>query len=322
MSMPLNNSILPTEATVSAEASVSVKTTAFPTAQSSPAALTAPITIFTLPKPFGGNVDQIQQNAIASWQRLAPEVDVLMIGNDANIEAAAAEMGVAWAGNVAVNEHGTPQIDSAFAIAKARTTSGILVYCNCDVILMKDFSRAVARVAAAYSDKPFLAIGRRTDLDVEQAIDFECIHAVEGLLQRLAEKGQRASIACKEFFAFPRSMFDSLPPFAVGRGNWDNWMVAEAKRQSIPVIDVTAAAHVIHQNHDYAHLGQSRRRCYVSGEEARTNQQLAGGRNLVRGSTATHELQPQGKISRRWWPNGAFYSDLPRFAKLLVSLIR
>ena len=316
MSMPLNNS------TLSPATSSDVDAAAWPTNQSAGAKLTAPITIFTLPKPFGGDVDLIQQNAIASWERLAPEVDVLMIGNEPNIEAAAAEMGVGWAGNVAVNEHGTPLVDSAFAIAKARTTSDILVYCNCDVILMKDFPRAIARIAAAYGDKPFLAIGRRTDLTVDHEVDFECIHEVEGLLQQLADHGQPASIACKEFFAFPRSVFDSLPPFAVGRGNWDNWMVTEAKRQSIPVIDVTAAAHVIHQNHDYAHLGQSRRRCYVSGEEARENQRLAGGRNLVRGSTATHELQPQGKISRRWWPNGAFYSDLPRFAKLLGSLIR
>ena len=87
-------------------------------------------------------------------------------------------------------------------------------------------------------------------------------------------------------------------------------------------MDLSSQVLAIHQMHDYGHAGASRMACYVNGAEARENQRLAGGRNLIAGSTASHVLGINGvekigtlrKMSRFVW-------DLPRFARLLIQLL-
>jgi hypothetical protein len=41
------------------------------------------ITLFSTPKPFVGHVGVIQRNAILSWQRLHPDVEIILVGEDA-----------------------------------------------------------------------------------------------------------------------------------------------------------------------------------------------------------------------------------------------
>jgi hypothetical protein len=283
---------------------------------------TAPITIFTLPKPFNQQTDTIQRNAIRSWKRLAPDVQIILMGDEAGIEATAAELNVGHAGNIDINEHGTPLVSSAFEIAHRVTTSPVLVYCNADVILTKDFVNAVGLVQQDQSINRFLAIGRRTDLKVERAVDFDSSHDLEKLLDDCESRGVPASIVCKEYFAFTRDMYRDVPAFAVGRGNWDNWMVASAKTQNIPVVNLSSCVKAIHQEHDYSHANKSRLQCYVNGEEARENQRLAGGRHLISGSTSTHRLEDQSVVhNRSLIPGSEFFRDLPSFSKLMLNLL-
>ena len=282
--------------------------------------LVAPITIFALPKPFSAATDTIQRNAIESWRRLAPQIDVLLIGDEAGIEATANELGVHHAGNVQRNESGTPLISSAFEIARQHSDSPILVYCNADVILLQDFVDAISGLQNSELDS-FLAIGRRTDLQLDRKIDFDSEADIEKLMQQSVVDGEPASIVCKEYFAFPRDAYSEVPDFAVGRGNWDNWMVANAKSRQIPVVNLSQVVNVIHQSHDYAHIATTRMQCYVNGVEARENQRLAGGRHLISGSTSTHRMTPDHKVERAMLPSGEFFRDLPRFGKLMLNLL-
>ncbi len=284
----------------------------------------APVTLFALPKPFTGQAQRIQANAISSWLRLRPAVDVLLLGGEEGIEEFAEQSGAFYGGNVRRNEHGTPLVSSAFEIAHQVSTSPILVYCNADVILDRGFVRALEQLSEHFLDNgnDFLAIGQRTDLKVEQLVDFANAHDVEALKDHCKQSGQLSSAVCKEYFAFRRTQYRSIPPFAVGRGNWDNWMVAHAHRSNFQVIDLTPAVLAIHQSHDYTHALSSRMACYVNGDEARENQRLAGGRNLLSGSTCSHELRdgmvkPIGLLKRTCRTIG----DIPRFSKLLVQLL-
>ena len=61
------------------------------------------ITLFAIPKPFDGSVDLIQRNAIASWSRLGPHVDVLLLGDGTGIEEIAQQYGVRHSAELAVN---------------------------------------------------------------------------------------------------------------------------------------------------------------------------------------------------------------------------
>lgn len=278
--------------------------------------------IFGLPKPFTHpHTRLIQRNAIASWCQLGPQVETIILGNEPGIEETAKEFGVKHSGDIRCNEHGTPLLSDAFRLAQEMTDAEIMIYCNCDVILLENLVKTVKILCDTQELKSFVAFGRRTNLDVEESIDFTDRNEIQDLLVKTQSLGKKAPVVCKEYFAFTRDVFRQIPEFAVGRGNWDNWMIANSKTRGIPVVDVTRMVTAIHQNHDYVHLNKSRLNCYVSGDEAKKNQQLAGGKNIVSGSTGTWSLGPYGlKKTRASWLNQSFWMDFHRFTRMVVRL--
>ena len=285
--------------------------------------LSAPtITLFSIPKAFRGPADRAQRNAVNSWKQLGDNVTIVLVGDDEGVADAAGELGVQHQGNVATNRHGTPLVSSAFQLVHDSSDTPVLVYCNCDVILFEDFRVAIERLLQVAELEQFVAIGRRTDCAIDDLIDFQEPGAMATVERQLRQQGTPAPIVCKEYFAFTRGVYDQVPEFAVGRGNWDNWMVANAKQRGIPVVNISSQARVLHQQHDYSHSGQNRMECYVTGEEARENQRLAGGRNLVSGATSNWELGRHGVRKKRLaWLNGEFWLDSGRFLGLLANLI-
>ena len=277
------------------------------------------ITIFSLPKPFTDpHIDLIQRNAIRSWTALGPDVDVILMGDEDGIERAAGELNVRHHGSIRKNEQGTPLLSDAFRAAAELSAAEVLVYCNCDVILLNDLLASLRFVQSSEAVESFVAFGRRIDLDVENAIDFSNQNEIVSLLDEVRKSGSLAPVVCKEYFAFTREQFRDLPDFAVGRGNWDNWMVAHAKTIGLPVIDLSKMVKAVHQSHNYSHVNKSRMQVYVSGQEAKQNQSLAGGRNVIGGSTGTWSLTANGLQKNRMnWANKRFWMDLPRFLKLI-----
>lgn len=284
--------------------------------------LTPSVAIFGLPKPYTEpHTRLIQRNSIASWMRLSPNVEVILLGNEDGIEDTAKEFGAKHSGEIRANEFGTPLLSDAFKIASELSEADVLVYCNCDVILANDLIQTIHLIQADPQIDSFVAFGRRTDLKVEREINFKCEDDVKKLLTEAHIHGRPAPVVCKEYFAYTRDLFQQIPEFAVGRGNWDNWMIANTKTLGIPVINVSKMVSIIHQDHDYLHLNRTRLSCYVSGDEAKRNQELAGGKNIVSGSTGTWSLGPDGlKKMRASWLNRSFWWDLPRFARMVARL--
>jgi len=280
------------------------------------------ITIFAMPKPFGQGTDLIQRNAIKSWSSLQPEVEVLLIGDESGIAETAADLGVRHAGGLEFNQQGTPLVNSAFEIARRETESPFLCYCNCDVILLKDFVRAIELLAADAAFDEFVAFGQRTDLHIDHEINFDHLQQIEQLLENCKTRGRLSSNVCKEYFVFNRELYVDLPPFAIGRGNWDNWMIHSAKQNQLPVVSVSDLVTAIHQAHDYSHAGIGRFRCYVTGAEAKENKRLAEGRHLISGSMATWRLAETGlKRERPVIINPVFWADIPRFVRLMINMM-
>ena len=282
----------------------------------------APITIFALPKAFVGDADRIQTNAFRSWMQLSPAVDVLLIGDDEGIAEFAAQNNIAHVGQIDRNSKSTPLVSTAFSLAHQVSTSSILVYCNSDVILDNGFVQAMEALSNQNQFEKWLAIGQRTDVEIDRQLDFDTKSDLDWLKHHSNAHGEKSSHVCKEYFAFSRELFEDVPPFAVGSGNWDNWMVASVKQIGVPVIDVSDHVTAIHQSHDYTHMQASRMNCYVNGEEARENQRLAGGRNLISGSVCTHRLDA-GSVEKIGRIRGAldFLADVPRFMKLMSQLL-
>jgi hypothetical protein len=128
------------------------------------------ITLFAVPKLMEGEFLRLQENAVDSWIHLGPEVEVILFGNEAGVADFARRRGVAHFEQVARNEYGTPRIDDLFRRAETIASEPLLGYINADIILGRDFLPAVRILAR--ERRPFLAVGRRWDLDLEEAVVF------------------------------------------------------------------------------------------------------------------------------------------------------
>jgi hypothetical protein len=230
------------------------------------------LTLFSCPKAFRGRINIIQRNAVQSWRRLGPGVEVILMGDEEGTAQVANEFGVHHIPGVARNASGTPLISSLFEKAQQHATSERLCYVNADILLMSDFTRAIDRVIVEMPRS--LMVGRRWNLDVKEPLDFSTDWE-KSLLTQIARRGKLNYPFAIDYFVFPKGILSEIPPFAVGRPGWDIWILYRAHRLNIPMVDLTTMVSVIHQNHDYSHhpagwMGA------MKGEEAKKNIELSG----------------------------------------------
>jgi hypothetical protein len=268
------------------------------------------LTFFTIPKAFRGHIDVIQRNAIMSWKLFEPECEIILMGDDPGTADVARELGLRHVPAVHRNNQGTPLVNSIFAEAQRTATHSILCYVNADIILMSDFVQAVRRVA--HQKTNLLLVGRRWDCDIRQPLDFSN-EWERNLRCLLSERGKLHAHTGIDYFVFPRGLWTGIPPFAIGRGAWDTWLIYEAKSHGTPVVDLTPMVTIVHQNHDYAHVGIGKAAPFIS-PEAVENFTLAGGyTHLCTVADANFKLTRKG-IHRNLTP---YY-----FYRLLVTLSR
>lgn len=235
------------------------------------------LTLFTAPKPFKNpHIATIQMNAIRSWIALGDEVQVILIGDEEGIEAAANQTGANYHGLVKRNENGTPLISSIFSIGRNFNRSPLLAYVNADILLFPNFIETARKILQIKSK--FLIVGQRWDMDIRDPLDFAAGWQ-EKLNNRCDSVGRLHSRGGSDYFIYPRECFTTLPDFTVGRAGWDNWMFYEARRNKWMTIDATPSIKVIHQDHDYSHLpgGQAHYKLPETGENIR----LAGGQRSI-----------------------------------------
>ena len=252
----------------------------------------ANLTIFTAPKAFTNpHINTIQRNAIQSWQHLGDDVEVLLVGEEDGLADVADEYKVLHLPDVSRNEWGTPLVSSIFEWARQSSDSPLLAYVNADILLMPDFVIAANTVATQL--KKFLVVGQRWDLEVSELLSFS--NGWDARLQsETMSRGSLHAPSGSDYFIFPREIFTDMPPFAIGRAGWDNWMIFQAREYEWPVIDATLDLMIIHQNHDYSHLPGGVP--HYDLEETRINAQLGGGmHHMYMTLDASHELI-HGKI--------------------------
>lgn len=216
------------------------------------------LSFVTALKPPLGAIAPIQENALRSWRALSDDVIAL--------EPPA----------VRTNEFGTPLLDSMLEIARERARHDLVCLANADIVLAPDLLAAVDRVRARF--RRFLLIVRRRNV--------------------ASTNGRRATVeppyGGTDVFVFPRGAWGGVPPFAIGRTRWDSWLIYEARRRRLPVVDATRAVCALHPEHGYEHHPQGREGVW-HGPEARRNAELLGGdHRLFTALNATHLLTSEG----------------------------
>src|SRR5229473_7546235 len=163
------------------------------------------LTFFTTAKPFLGHNGVIQRNALKSWALLRPDVEVILFGDDAGAAEAALALGIRHEPLVERNECGTKRLDYLFARAQAIASHDVLCYINCDILLMQDFCRALARVKQVHPR--FLMVGRRWDMEIGEPCCFEKKTWETRLRNKVLQNGKQRTPDWIDYFAFTRGLY-------------------------------------------------------------------------------------------------------------------
>jgi hypothetical protein len=176
---------------------------------------------------------------------------------------------------------------------------------NADIILMPDFVSTALQMKKL-QDK-FLLVGQRYDLDIREELDFKgnWKEEIENLLR---DGGKLHSPDGSDYFIYTRKVYTDVPEFTIGRAGWDNWFIYHAVTQPWMAVDATRSIKVIHQNHDYSHLPDSKP--HYTLPESIENIRLAGGRKNMYALYDINLSIEDGYISR-------IKMDLLRFIRLL-----
>jgi len=81
------------------------------------------LTLFTTAKPFEGHSGVIQRNALQSWKRLHPDVEVILFGEDAGSAEIANELGLGHEAFVERNKFGTKRFDCCRSYLQVMVTA-------------------------------------------------------------------------------------------------------------------------------------------------------------------------------------------------------
>jgi len=231
------------------------------------------ITIFSIPKPFYGSIGIMQKNAIRSWQLLKPTPEIVLFGQDKGVAEAALQLGVSHIPDVKRNGFGTPLIDSVFDTIQSVAKHNVLAYVNTDIILFQNFIHAVEKIPF----REYLIVGRRWDIDIQEEIEFDS-NWEKKISNKLRYSAELHTHWGADYFIFCMRDIWKIPPFAVGRMIWDNWLIYSARKLGMPVIDGTDAITAIHQNHGYSSkLLNEDGKCNWENPEIHYNLELAGG---------------------------------------------
>lgn len=234
----------------------------------------------------------IQRNAFASWKALGDQVEVAIVGEEEGLAEVSEEFGFSYLPQVARNSLGTPLISSIFSLGRSINQSPYLAYVNADIILFPEILTVTQLTGEQLAR--FLIVGQRYDLDVTEILSFEGDWAHQ-LKERMRRSGKLHRRTGSDYFIYPRSTFDQIPEFTVGRAGWDNWMIYHARKMNWRVVDGTSSMDIIHQNHDYSHLPDGRPHYRLP--ETDENIRLAGGRRTIFFlDDATDTLQ-EGKVT-------------------------
>ena len=209
-------------------------------------------TVFSIPKPFEGAAATAQWNALRSWRALGDDVELLLFGDESGVAQAARSLGARHEPRIKRTTYGTPLVSEAFARAAELVTGDVIVYANADIIFLRDILSAVEHVSRLRA----LAVGRRVDVTVDRELDFTGPWEQE--LRVLAGRGEHGTERQIDYMVFPRDVPWQMPPFAVGRPGWDNWVLYRARRLGLPILDATEVVLAVHQSHAYEHVPHRR----------------------------------------------------------------
>jgi hypothetical protein len=197
----------------------------------------------------------------------------VLVGDDPGVADAVQHVGGIHIPTIDRNAYGSPTVSSVFRKALECVRTAFYAYVNCDILLGDEF---VDSLLTCSRKRKFLMVGRRTNLDVSEPLALNDELGWSSVVRRAQCEGVDGGDQAIDYFGFPCGLWQEMPPFALGRCAWDNWLLFEATRLGACLIDASPHVLAIHQTHDYSHAQAETQGALWRSDEAKENYRLAG----------------------------------------------
>jgi len=205
-------------------------------------------TIFTFPRPFQSPFNTPQLNAINSWKKIHKDIEIYLINDELNTAKEFAIKNEIKCIDGKFSKYGSPLLKDAIQSINSVAKNDVILFINTDIIYLDGIKRTMDIVLNNF-DKYFI-VGRRVDYDIDYKISFSDEDYKKKLIT-MHENGDMHGLSGLDYWIFPKNTFNEIPDFVIGKPGYDNWLLAESKRKSIPVIDASNTIRILHQNHYY-----------------------------------------------------------------------
>ena len=246
------------------------------------------LTLFTTCKPFEGEAALLQTNAIRSWVRLG--ISVIIVGRESGAAEIAKELNITHIADVNTNARGVPLVNALFDTARAKATTPYVGYINADIILLEDFLKAFQSVInICKPDTRLLLTARRQNIPVTRTL-IDKNGSINPKLHQLHKiYGTWDKEDAIDLFLISKKTLMSIPPFSIGRMQWDNWLLWKAYDEGAVVVDASLDMTLLHPIHGYT-SHQYNWQEITQGPEAKANRELAQGKGADLNEVCTHIL--------------------------------
>ena len=236
------------------------------------------ITLFATPRDFSGIYKTIQENAFSSWRSLSPEIQIIIFGDSVGAKENAIKINAEYVVNIKCSDKGVPLLSDLFIQADKLAKYPIMTFINADIILPNNFLESIVILSSSL-DK-YLMVGHRWDMDVEEKIKFDDLNHQKGFWNNAKDKSIKHNCTAIDYFIYKRNQWKNIPDFIIGRLGYDNWLIWNARRRFIPVVDASDFLMVIHQNHESIYHTIKHNPKQYNDKEANHNFNLINGKTL------------------------------------------
>lgn len=267
-------------------------------------------TLISTPKPFvESHIIQQQIQALESWLLIRPRPQIIYIGEEEGTEKVCRQYGIELIPEVERSPSGVPLLNDLLRRGEQAARYDVIAYVNADILIAPTLPRAIEIVQKRW--KRFLLISTPhladlNDLQIQEGFEHEALKRI---------KTPPATFGT-DLFAFTKGVYKAIPPLAVGRFYWDNWLMCDPGLHRIPVIDATDFALTFHPMEETStHYAE-----YIKGrspsnkfdefmqrikEDIHRNFSYMDNAHLLGRSSVPYYMDKEGKILSRGL--GAFY---------------
>jgi len=242
-------------------------------------------TIFTMMRPMVKEFLSVQTNSLLSWTKLHQDVEILVYGlHESKVRDFIAKenrlTGIEDEGFR--SKQGSLLVNKVLNHAYKSKANDVLVMANSDNLYFSDFTNAITKLDTLYPE--FVAVGRRINVDYENRfIDFSNETWQHSEKSFISETGKLHGAAGADFFIIKlkKNYLKDMLDFRVGRTRYDNHMLWRFSQLNIPLVNISKAVLVGHQNHSWTPKKDT---------EGNINRALVPKEQRAKLSACTHEL--------------------------------